>query len=171
MENLQNTITKTDTLKNDLKLAKQKINDKILSGGGTIANTLNAVPNAIDKMLKDNYKKVAIINISSFFVCSNYIAGSSPFSIELPINLGFTPTRILVFINGVKHSKAEVNKKLICGMDSDEPTREGEPRANDRLGLILLIESFDRKNLTLKVKGGSSMQDVYLDGIDIIAIE
>ena len=33
MENLQNTITKTDTLKNDLKLAKQKINDKILSGG------------------------------------------------------------------------------------------------------------------------------------------
>ena len=170
MENLKQNINKTDTLKNDLKLAKQKINDKILSGGGTIADTLNAVPDAIDNML-GNYKKVAIINISSFFVCSNYIAGSSPFSIELPINLGFTPTRILVFINGVKHSKAEVNKKLICGMDSDEPTREGEPRANDRLGLILLIESFDRKNLTLKVKGGSSMQDVYLDGIDIIAIE
>ena len=170
MENLKQNINKTDTLKNDLKLAKQKINDKILSGGGTIADTLNAVPDAIDNMLR-NYKKVAIINISSFFVCSNYIAGSSPFSIELPINLGFTPTRILVFINGVKHSKAEVNKKLICGMDSDEPTREGEPRANDRLGLILLIESFDRKNLTLKVKGGSSMQDVYLDGIDIIAIE
>lgn len=30
---LENTITKTDTLKNDLKLAKDKINDKILSGG------------------------------------------------------------------------------------------------------------------------------------------
>lgn len=34
MENLKSTITKTDTLKNDLKLAKQKINDRILSGGG-----------------------------------------------------------------------------------------------------------------------------------------
>lgn len=30
---LRQNITKTDTLKNDLKLAKQKINDKILSGG------------------------------------------------------------------------------------------------------------------------------------------
>ena len=31
---LKQNINKTDTLKNDLKLAKQKINDKILSGGG-----------------------------------------------------------------------------------------------------------------------------------------
>ena len=31
---LKSTITKTDTLKNDLKLAKNKINDKIISGGG-----------------------------------------------------------------------------------------------------------------------------------------
>ena len=31
---LRQNINKTDTLKNDLKLAKQKINDKILSGGG-----------------------------------------------------------------------------------------------------------------------------------------
>lgn len=30
---LEQNITKTDTLKNDLKLAKEKINDKILSGG------------------------------------------------------------------------------------------------------------------------------------------
>lgn len=34
MKDLKSTITKTDTLKNDLKLAKNKINDKILSGGG-----------------------------------------------------------------------------------------------------------------------------------------
>lgn len=31
---LKSTITKTDTLKNDLKLAKENINDKIVSGGG-----------------------------------------------------------------------------------------------------------------------------------------
>lgn len=33
MKDLQNTINKTDTLKNDLKLARNKINDKIISGG------------------------------------------------------------------------------------------------------------------------------------------
>ena len=33
MENLKSTITKTDTLKNDLKLAKENINARILSGG------------------------------------------------------------------------------------------------------------------------------------------
>lgn len=32
MKDLQNTINKTDTLKNDLKLARNKINDKIISG-------------------------------------------------------------------------------------------------------------------------------------------
>lgn len=31
---LKHNIDKTDILKNDLKLAKEKINDKILSGGG-----------------------------------------------------------------------------------------------------------------------------------------
>lgn len=36
MEGLKNTINKTDTLKNDLKLAKEKINDRILSGGGVL---------------------------------------------------------------------------------------------------------------------------------------
>ena len=30
---LEQNITKTDILKNDLKLAKNKINDRILSGG------------------------------------------------------------------------------------------------------------------------------------------
>ena len=33
MENLKQNITKTDTLKNDLKLARSKINERILSGG------------------------------------------------------------------------------------------------------------------------------------------
>lgn len=33
MENLEQNINKTDSLKNDLKLAKNKINERILSGG------------------------------------------------------------------------------------------------------------------------------------------
>ena len=34
MESLKSTIDNTNKYKNDLKLAKQKINDKIISGGG-----------------------------------------------------------------------------------------------------------------------------------------
>ena len=33
MESLKSTIDNTNKYKNDLKLAKQKINDKIISGG------------------------------------------------------------------------------------------------------------------------------------------
>lgn len=33
MENLEQNINKTDTLKNDLKLARSEINERILSGG------------------------------------------------------------------------------------------------------------------------------------------
>ena len=93
MENLQNTITKTDTLKNDLKLAKQKINDKILSGGGTIANTLNAVPNAIDKMLKENYKKIAS------GTCSVALKEADSFKVTIPLNLDFIPSRLFFVVD------------------------------------------------------------------------
>ncbi len=36
MKDLKSTIDNTNKYKNDLKLAKQKINDKILSGGGQL---------------------------------------------------------------------------------------------------------------------------------------
>lgn len=85
---LKNTISKTDTLKNDLKLAKDKINDKIISGGGTIADTLNAVPDTIDKMLKENYKKVAIIDTEQFKFADNREFST----FRLATNFEFTPS-------------------------------------------------------------------------------
>ena len=106
MENLKQNINKTDTLKNDLKLAKQKINDKILSGGGTIADTLNAVPNAIDKMLKENYKKVAIIELSSNNVFKHTCERSYPNDIDkvksfevATLNLDFIPNKLYINSN------------------------------------------------------------------------
>lgn len=36
MKDLKSTIDNTNKYKNDLKLAKQKINNKILSGGGQL---------------------------------------------------------------------------------------------------------------------------------------
>ena len=92
MENLQNTITKTDTLKNDLKLAKQKINDKIISGGGTIADTISDVPSAIDKML-GNYKKVAS------GTCSVSLKEADGFKVTIPLNLDFIPSRLFFVVD------------------------------------------------------------------------
>lgn len=67
MEGLKSTIDNTNKYKNDLKLARNKINERILSGGGTIASSISAVPEAIDKMLKENYKKIAVLTLNKEF--------------------------------------------------------------------------------------------------------
>ena len=88
---LKNTIDNTNKHTNDLKLAKNKINERILSGGGTIANTLNAVPEAIDKMLKENYKKIAVLTLNKEFK-SNTTSGIKTFTVDLS-GINFTPTK------------------------------------------------------------------------------
>lgn len=85
---LKSTIDNTNKHTNDLKLARNKINDKIISGGGTIADTLNAVPDAIDKMLKENYKKVAIINTEQFTLPSQ----NESKDFKIPIAVNFNPS-------------------------------------------------------------------------------
>ena len=90
--NLKNTIDNTNKHTNDLKLAKQKINDRILSGGGTIANTISAVPEAIDRMLKQNYKKMAHIEHRD-----NYsIMPDETLNVEIKTNTNFTPSKIII---------------------------------------------------------------------------
>ena len=103
---LKHNIDKTDTLKNDLKLARNKINDKIISGGGgTIANTISDVPSAIDKMLKENYKKIAIINRSDSF--SLDAERWKTFNVT-GLNLPFTPQRIFILFHQSKEKKQTI---------------------------------------------------------------
>lgn len=89
--NLKEEITKSDKLKNDLKLAKNNINDRILSGGGTKANTISEVPGKIDEML-GNYKKVAYITPPGESLNDGWFH-NSPFDarnkITIPLNLNF----------------------------------------------------------------------------------
>lgn len=87
--NLKNTIDNTNKYKNDLKIARNKINDRIISGGGSIANTISDVPNAIDEMLKQ-YKKIAMgeLNYSKNFV--SYRNND----VSIPVN--FNASRIIV---------------------------------------------------------------------------
>ena len=88
---LKNTIDNTNKYTNDLKLAKQKINDRIISGGGTIANTISAVPEAIDRML-GNYKKMAHIKHRDNY----YIMPDETLNVEIKTNTNFTPNKIII---------------------------------------------------------------------------
>lgn len=105
MENLEQNINKTDTLKNDLKLARSEINERILSGGGTIADTISDIPSAIDKMLKENYKKIAIINRSDSF--SLDADRWKTFNVT-GLNLPFTPQRIFILFHQSKEKKQTI---------------------------------------------------------------
>lgn len=83
----KSTIDNTNKYKNDLKLAREKINDRIISGGGTIANTISDVPSAIDKLTKQ-YKKIAIMDFTN-----------NPINIEqkhLNLNLEFNPSKLII---------------------------------------------------------------------------
>lgn len=93
--NLKEQITKTDTLKNDLKLARSKINERILSGGGTIANTLNEVPKQIDRML-GNYSRVAFFEKTLNRSESGYDTSAGCRFYNIRLNVNFKITKAIV---------------------------------------------------------------------------
>ena len=199
MEDLKNTIDNTNKHTNDLKLAKQKINDKILSGGGTIANTLNAVPDAIDKML-GNYKKIAIGSDNAIFeyvrcnkglnydeqIKSNYVR-----HIKIPINLDFTPSRLLVEFD--KIGPMSEGYKPVSSPENFYPTAmdyfyidskihnsiEKSPiiwtDSNDKHGGVY-ISAFNNKEITIDIYAIPNSNEMLgfgygFKGIEWIAIE
>lgn len=87
---LKNEINRNDKNKNAIKLAKENINAEIVSGGGTIADTLNDVPKAIKEMIKENYKKIADINSDTT------IYSDTP--TKIPLNLNFKPSKVLFLL-------------------------------------------------------------------------
>ena len=91
---LKTGIDKSNKLKEDLKLAKENINARILSGGGTKADTISDVPDKISNML-GNYKKVAIKDIKIDADFNMYFGKKT---IDIPVNLNFTPKTVLIQI-------------------------------------------------------------------------
>ena len=90
MENLKNTINKTETLLNNVKLAKDKINETVVRGGGITSKSLSEIPNNIKNMISKNYKKIAIVD-KNVLLTSN--ESWKEFSIDL--NLNFKPSRVI----------------------------------------------------------------------------
>ena len=80
--------------------------------GGTIANTLNDVPDAIDKMLKENYKKIADINCD--------IRLESQKEIKIPLNLEFKPSKVLFLIQ----AEDSQNEFLQTWVNTDDAKNE-----------------------------------------------
>lgn len=94
--NLKNTIDNTNKYKNDLKLAKQKINDRILSGGGEQSKTLNEMPNNIQNMIKNNYKKVAMGEFNKIQSFKMY----SEFTLSVPVSFKMSRCIVRAIISG-----------------------------------------------------------------------
>lgn len=93
MENLKNTITKTDTLKNNLKTVTNQIKQSIVRGGGTDFKSLDKAPERITDML-EQYSKFAKISTNVEFTMPGPY---KEVTIDVPLNLDFVPK--LIFFN------------------------------------------------------------------------
>ena len=98
MADLKTTIAQTEELKNKVKLAKQRINETVVRGGGSTSKSLAEVPNNIKSMISKNYKKVAIVD-KNVPLTSN--ESWKEFSIDL--NLNFKPSRVICRLENNNH--------------------------------------------------------------------
>ena len=95
MENLKNTINKTETLLNNVKLAKDRINETVVRGGGITSKSLSEIPDNIKSMI-NQYNKVAIKKYETDFLMEQN--GS------INLNLEFNPKMVIVTVAQNKKS-------------------------------------------------------------------
>ena len=107
MENLKNTINKTETLLNNVKLAKDKINKTVVRGGGITSKSLSEIPNNIKSMISKNYKKIAIIKDDDIISLNGRRK-----EVKIPLRLDLEPNLIFLTIESLKDgSLPTVNSK------------------------------------------------------------
>lgn len=124
-------------------------------GGGTIANTLNAVPERIDKMLKENYKKIAIIEDIELYFPNKEIN-----NITKELSLDFIPNRFIISV-GFKHLNQIVYSVAMDTMLMNSLY----------VTAVVVIESFEFKNNTIKLRMKNLRGDTEYLYLTIIAIE
>ncbi len=138
---------------------KKKLIKLSFGGGGEQSKTLNDMPDNITKMLKDNYKKVAILEgrtVKMEGPDSGH--GYKKQQIEIPINLTFTPSTIIL-ITGQKETGTDVmqgNIGIMNGLpftifrhQSNWTMFKGTLNIKDNATFILDIQSFGA--YTLKI--------------------
>lgn len=131
---------------------------KLFRGGGTIANTLNDVPDAIDKMLKENYKKVAIIDLEGR-VFQQTSSGGNKQSFEIDINsqINFNPKKY--YINSIMSGSGEDRGHGLCDLDteywafisSNEAFRYKFSVVDNKLIITLINQSTTYNRIVIKI--------------------
>ena len=91
MADLKTTIAQTENLKNKVKLAKDRINETVVRGGGITSKSLSEIPDNIKSMISKNYKKIAMGSCSIEKVLK--VGGEF---LEVPIATDFKPSRVIV---------------------------------------------------------------------------
>ena len=95
MADLKTTIAQTENLKNKVKLAKDRINETVVRGGGITSKSLSEIPDNIKSMI-NQYNKVAIKKYETDFLMEQN--GS------INLNLEFNPKMVIVTVAQNKKS-------------------------------------------------------------------
>ena len=150
---LKSTINKTETLLNNVKTVKDQINQIVVRGGGITSKSLSELPNNINKMLKDNYKKTAIIKEAKRL---GKIEAYSESTFTFNFNLNFKFEKIFFTLNAGG----------ACGVCSNN---NKEAYINPNLSASVL--SFTKSSVTviLENTGSYGYESIYLT--EIVAIE
>ena len=158
MENLKNTINKTEDLKNKVKLAKGRINETIMRGGGIASKSLSEIPDNIKSMISENYKKIAIIKPNKTLQFLSTF-GETDFVIDT--NLNFNPSLIILVLQGDAFKK-KINVISTYNYDYRTPVYE----TNDNYSRY--IKNITNKNFTITA---TTRQEESLTLLEYIAIE
>ena len=180
MENLKNAITKTETLLNKAKLAKDKINETVVRGGGITSKSLSEIPDNINKMLTDNYKKIAIIDNAEYNTTYKYSNQDIP-NISEPlantkivisnINLDFMPN---FFIIKMTVKRTNYNQETTLCVDTRNKISAECGLMGGYNGTIFkenIIFNKNSNNITIYRYFRDNSERISVNSIGVVAIE
>lgn len=101
---LKSEIEKLKKLQNEIKSVRNQINEVIVRGGGKQSNSLNEIPQNIERMI-NNQNSIKIGEITKESIKTE--------SFDVNINLDFTPSRVLVAIIQNDYFGENVDKKVV----------------------------------------------------------
>ena len=196
MENLKQSINKTDTLKNNVKIINNQINKTIVRGGGYTSNSLAEKPKRIESLLKE-YSKIAIGKTNGIYRdFPRDEIGNLLDNVEATIkyNLSFKPQKLIllgcnvncIYDNGsgefipnaqFGYDKDGLNLSYILGMiylDSFEFKKLHFSEPGFSFEIYIEIKKFDDKEIVLGLShngiNGTHINNISIDTFKFVAI-
>lgn len=109
--NLKSEIDRLNNNKEKTKRAATNIDNKLVELGGERATDLADVPNKIGSMIRENYKKIAIIDVSGD------VSLWTKKETSIKVNVDFTPSRLFIRL---QNKYPEIGPKRKAVIDSTE---------------------------------------------------